>query len=337
MRHVLICGVNWIGDSIMSMPALQMLRQRHPDTRLTLLIKPHLVPLWHMHRAPDACLPLATGLAGTQRTGRRLRAERFDMAVVLPHSFRSALLPFLARIPERRGMSGHARDMLLTHIITLRPELQRSHQAYEYVNLFWPGAMPATLPPPVLEPPPEVRAAVTAGAARWPAPRIALLPGAARGPAKQWPVDHFVAVARAVRTELGGSVLLFGGPADAPLGARLGSALADGPVGNWVGQTTLPEWAAWLGQCQAAVANDSGGMHLAAAMGTPVVALFGLTDPAKTGPLGSAHRILQQAAGGHRDIPRASAAAAAALAAIPPAAVVTALREMLTAQPPAGS
>jgi len=328
--RVLVVGVNWLGDAIMSMPALQALRARAPAAHIALLSKPPLLPLWRMHTAPDALLPLITGWRGLRQTVAAVRAGRFATAWVLPNSYRAALIPWLAGVPERRGYAGQpGRRALLTAVAAPAVDDAHRHQAWEYLHLLAAGGqgiLPAALPPPQLNIP--AGAAVTAqqrlsGLSR---PRIALLPGAARGPSKRWP--HFAALGRLLQERLRAAVLLLGAAGEAAACAELASAIGGG-VRNLAGQTSLPELAAMLQACELVIGNDSGGIHLAAAVGAPVVALFGSTDPARTAPLGPRIRILQRGAGGARDVPRDSPAARARLAALAPEEVLAAAQELL--------
>ncbi|MDP6491740.1 MAG: glycosyltransferase family 9 protein, partial [Kiritimatiellia bacterium] len=135
MDRVLICGTNWLGDCIMSMPSLQVLKQRRPNTHLTLLAKPGMVPLWQMHSAVDAIVPIAQGRGGTRRTVRVLRQQLFDRAVIFPNSFRSALLPFMGGVPRRMGVASHGRALLLTERRPGRQPGDASHQVWEYYRL----------------------------------------------------------------------------------------------------------------------------------------------------------------------------------------------------------
>lgn len=313
--RVLLCGVNWIGDTIMSLPALEAWRAANPDAHLTVLVKKALRPLWEMHAAADAIETFDDTSSGTFAIGRTLRAAGFHQAIILPNSFRSALIPFLGRIPQRIGAPGHFRSPLLTQRIRHRPEPGRAHQAFESYALFG-------LPPPEHLGPPHLlvsegaRESALAKIANLPRPIVGLIPGAARGPSKRWPAPRFIALARRLVLERGCGVALFGGPDDHELCAEIEEAIGAASV-NLAGRTGLKEWAAALACCDLVVCNDSGGMHLAAAVGAPVVAVFGLTDPDRTGPLGGACAIVRAGPPGSRDIPRDSAAARQALESIP--------------------
>ena len=143
--RILVCGVNWIGDSVMSMPALQAFRRANPAAQITLLVKPSLVPLWTLHAGFDRILPLREGVVGTLRTVSAARRLRFDRAFILPHSFRSAVVPWLAGVPTRTGLPGHWRDFMLTEVVRPMGRPGRNHQAYEYMDLLMPAAAEAEL------------------------------------------------------------------------------------------------------------------------------------------------------------------------------------------------
>lgn len=324
-EHILICGLNWLGDGCMSMPALQAFRASHPSAHIAMLVKPPLAPLWRCSNAVDEVLTLLPGHSGPFRTGISLRATPFTKAYIFPNSWRAALPPFVARIPARIGFRGHMRRILLTTVI---PEPQEDvHQQWEYAAILQLPPDTPSLPPPELTLPPPPADCPR----RTPAmPLFAILPGAARGPAKRWPETHFVAAAHILYQNQPCQFLVMGTPAESPLC----QAVADALPGNAVclaGKTALPEFAAALQACDGVLCNDSGGMHLAAAVGTPVVAMFGLTNPAQTGPIGDRVTCLQpEGIQGTRRIPRSSTKAQEVLAAIPPERAVRALLQLVS-------
>lgn len=329
--RVLVVGVNWLGDALMSMPALQAFRAAHPDWAIDLLVKPKLAALWKLHGAPDRILELAPGNRGPFVTGARLRERPRERAYILPNSIRSALAPWWARIPVRRGAGGGGRSWLLTERVDLTPAPGRTHQAFEAYRLLGLPE-PATLPNPVLRIPREAREQaelLAEGVAR---PRVALIPGAARGPSKQWPEPHFTALATRLKRDLGAGCLWLGTPDDHDLCGRLAAATGGRSL---AGRTGLHGFAAALAGSDLVVANDSGGMHLAAALGTPTIGLFGLTDPARTGPLGPRAVVLQKATGGAREIARDSRDARDALARILPDEVFDTAARLLQDSRPA--
>ena len=322
-QNILVCGVNWIGDSVMSMPAIQMYRRNHPRARLTMLVKPPLRPLWSMHGAPDEILCMESGLAGTARTSMSVAQRSFRIAYVFPHSFRSALIPFLARVPRRVGMPGHARDFMLTDVVRRPEHMGKMHQSYEYKALMVPDEN-EPLEPPVLTVPHDALAAAREHLQDVSSPVVALIPGAARGMSKRWPAGHFARLGKKLLDEATAGVVLVGGPNEVALCRDIAERL-DHHVVNLAGRLTVECWIALLSACRVVVANDSGGMHVAAAVGTPLVALYGMTDPERTGPLGVTCRILQKSDRRDRDISRHSVAARECLAAIQPEEVYEAV------------
>ncbi|MBL7114342.1 MAG: lipopolysaccharide heptosyltransferase II [Kiritimatiellae bacterium] len=315
-EHVLICGVNWLGDAVMSMPALQLFRRQHPDVRITIAVKSRWRDLWRMQSAVDEVIEFPACTGDMWRVARMLSADGYNRAIILPNSFRSALVPFLAGIPQRRGVPGQLRSLLLTDQVRMsRSEGAGQHQAWEYMQLLGVDPQSDVLPLPAL----EIDAGVVQGflgehskEERW----IGVLPGAARGASKRWPTDRFVQAAKALADKHSVRVMVLGAPAEASLCGQVAEGIGDSAV-NLGGRTSIPELAALLQQCELVLCNDSGGMHLASAVGTPVVAIFGMTDPTVTGPIGSRHRVIRaEVAHASRDIPRESAAAEAALRSI---------------------
>lgn len=307
----------------MSMPALQAWHAANPDARITVLAKAGPADLWRLHAVPSEVLALKTGPGGTLQAVRNVKQKAFEEAFILPHSFRSALIPFLARIPVRRGMPGHARDWMLTHVVS-PAQVGAGHQSLEYGLLFNVNELPL---PAIAIPAAEEKAA-REKLAGWEGPFFGLVPGAARGPSKRWPETRFVRLGRMLREQLGGRVLVFGSSSEQHICSRITREIGAGTM-NFAGKTGIAEWAALMKMCSTVVCNDSGGMHLAAAAGTPVVAVYGITDPRKTGPLGRHARVVQNSAERSRDISRHSEPAMEALKAISPEQVFNEVKSLL--------
>lgn len=322
---VLFVGVNWLGDSVMAMPAIQAWRRAHSAARLVMLVKPKLKTLWELHPAVDEVWDLPPGLRNLGAAVRKARARKFDAAFVFPHSFRSALVPFLARVPRRIGMPGHGRDWMLTQVVPPHPDAERRRQCFEYMDLLGVEGKDEA---PRLQLTPELRtrAAALLGASGtgW----IAVMPGAAFGPAKRWPAERFAAAARILKDRLNCNIVALGSSGERELCETVMRGIGPDSL-NLAGRTMLTELAAVLAQCRLALTNDSGGMHLAAAMGVPVVAVFGITDPARTGPLGASARVLQASAQRNRDIRRDSPEARASLLSISPEQAAAAALELV--------
>ena len=320
-QRVLVIGLNWIGDAIMSMPAIQACRAENPDAHIAVLVKPYLKPLWEMNGVPDEIL----SLDGMGSTVKLLRQGRYDKACILPNSFRSALLPTLAGIPRRIGLPGELRRAMLTRVIPP----SNGHQANEYFPILAPSRVGSPCELPRLNIPDtafqtvESKVSVAGNYA-------VLMPGAARGISKMWPLKSFKMLAQKLLSETDLSIVFAGGAVDAEACESLAKSLGDKAI-SIAGQTNLQEWAALLSRAKVAVANDSGGMHLAATVGAPVVGIYGITDPEKTGPLSRQFRVIQNSRFKTCDISRNSNEAQEALESISPDQVFTAVTDLLGA------
>jgi len=320
-ESVLIVSTNWIGDAIMSMPAVQLFRQKHPDAKITMLARPLIRSLWAMHPAVDQLETMAEKFP----TIRILKKTHFDRAYIFPNSFRSAFVPFMSGIPKRIGARGHWRRFMLTDMVSL-PD---SHQQFESMKILDVQGEP---PAPKINVPEESLQSLKVrlthqGFQPSGRPIITLLPGAARGPSKRWPITNFMAVAKKLRDDFGARILLGGGPDDAVVCDEIATATGPDAI-SVAGKTSIAEWAALLKMSDCVISNDSGGMHLAATVGTPVVGIFGITDPSKTGPLGNAV-ILQKSNVRARNIARESEEATLALASIQPDEVYEAATQII--------
>lgn len=316
---ILICAPNWLGDAVMCMPAIRRYKQLHPAVSVVVLSKSALGELWPLNPDISETLTFSATVKGTLDAATLLRKRKWGRAYVLPNSFRSALIPFLAGIPERIGFGGHGRTRLLNRIVPNTPALAHQHQSREYTTLFGLDGGETDLAPPFLILDPDTRDNARNRLALPSFDRLAgFIPGAARGPSKRWPVAHFIAAGRQLADSADARIVVLGAPDETDLCRAVAEGIGPAAV-DLGGRTPLPQFAAILALCRVAIANDSGGMHLAAAMGTPVVAIYGITDPVKTGPLGSGHRIVAlDNVPRARDIQRASEAARHALHGIEP-------------------
>lgn len=320
--RILVRGVNWLGDAVMTTPALQRLRESQPLAHIALLTPEKLAGLWTHHPDLDQVLTIAPR-ESVWSVARHLRKLDFTHALVLPNSPRSALEVALAGIPVRFGLARPWRSFLLTHRIPPRPESivmhkrtrseikqltsaqpmparatmpHSAHHLHHYLHLAAAlGASPESVPPRLLVTPAEVESvqrrfgfSVASGKARpW---LLGLNAGAEYGPAKRWPRERFVAAAVEVLRRTGGTCWIFGGPADVALAEGIAAeilAAKPGPpdsVRSLAGQTSLRELCAALKACDVVLTNDTGPMHVAAAVGARVVTPFGSTSPELTGP-----------------------------------------------------
>jgi heptosyltransferase-2 len=291
---------NWLGDVVMALPALGAVRAHVGRAPLAVAAPAALAPLFAAVPEVDVTVALPPDLAGEIAA---LTAGGFDAVLLLPNSFRAAWAAWRAGIPERWGYRSDVRGFLLTRGVP-RParrgrEAQRHHAEY-YLDLVR-GLGLATAPTPVvrLVPPPAAlargRDLLRAHGADPDAPLVAFAPGAAYGHAKRWPATHFAALALRLWRARGVRTVLVGGAGDRDAALEIESRVlsatpsagpAGPPVVNLVGRTDLAALLGVLVACRLAVSNDSGAMHVAAALGVPVVALFGPTDERVTAPLG---------------------------------------------------
>ena len=294
----LVVGPAWVGDMVMAQSLFRTLGERSPGVSISVLAPAWTFPL--LERMPEVAeaieMPVGHGRLGLgerRRLGRSLRGRGFDHAIVLPGSWKSALVPWLARIPRRTGFVGEQRWGLLNDIRRL-DEARLPLNVQRFVAL----GLPADAPAPDRFPRPELRidpAARAAAAGRFGIdagrPVLGLCPGAEYGPAKRWPAAHFAAVA-AAQTRKGWQVLLFGSERERPITAEIDLA-SGGGCNDLAGKTRLGEAVDLMSLCDAVVSNDSGLMHVAAALGRRLVALYGSSSPAFTPPLGERCDILR--------------------------------------------
>jgi heptosyltransferase-2 len=299
-RRVLVKETNWLGDVVISLPALRAVRDAFPDATLAVLVKDHLASFFDGTPWVDEVIPytLAPGVRRVRQIGRivaDIRARRFDLAVLFPSSFASALWAFLAGVPERVGWARDARRPLLTRAPSPADDVRRAHQVHWYLGLLEAtlGIVggSAAVAPGVHAPHRARMAAWLAAARRRPGGRlIALAPGAAYGPAKEWPAAHYATLVDLLAERHGAECVLVGAPAERERCEAVAAASHGALVA--AGETSVGELVALLSLAQGFAGNDSGAMHVAGALGRPTVGIFGSTSPARTGPLGPRTRVL---------------------------------------------
>ena len=281
---------------VMAQSLFKRLKDKWPDTSLDVLAPAWTLPL--VERMPEVRrgleMPIGHGqlsLGLRYRLARGLRAS-YQRALVLPNSFKSALIPWLARIPHRTGFLGELRYGLLNDARRLNPE-QLPTMTERFVSLAEePGVYPEQRPWPRLSISPAARdRALEKLELCLNKPVLALCPGAEYGPAKRWPTQHFARVAEYAGSR-GWQVWLFGSARDLPVTEEI-IALADVPLKNLAGRTSLGEACDLLSVCVAVVTNDSGLMHVGAALDRPLVCVYGSSDPGFTPPLSDKAMILQ--------------------------------------------
>ncbi len=275
--EILVRLPNWVGDALMATPVLSNLT--HHYEHLILLARPALVPLFKPFPQVKELIPVGPDKKDIFTCARKIKG-RFQAGLLLPNSLSSALIFFLGRVKNRAGYAADARRRLLTHPIP-RPK-ERLHQRDYYLHLL--KALALEIKTQELRLPLSPAASLRAEAllTDLPRPRAGLAPGAAFGPAKKWPLSRFRALTYHLK-RLGFSLVILGGPGERAAGEEL---VRDLPrARNLCGLTDLATAAAVINKLDLFVSNDSGLMHVAAALKRPQVAIFGSTDPALTGPL----------------------------------------------------
>lgn len=282
--RILIRASNWLGDSVMSVPAVRAIKIGRPDAHVTVATPDRLAAMWKLVPEVDEIIALpGNSLFATVRALRQ--APAVDVIILFPNSLRVALEAWLSGIPRRVGYRGHHRAWLLNQIVRQRTHVGRiAHQTEKYLRIARDaGSETSALLPhagaPPIRPPDSVD-------------RIALCPGAEYGPAKRWLPERFAAAAAAVSAKRPVQWILFGTANDAGVGEVVATALGEHCV-NRIGRTSLDELIEELRTCRLLLTNDTGTMHLAALLGLPTVSVFGSTEPLMTAPLGDGHIILR--------------------------------------------
>jgi heptosyltransferase-2 len=275
---------NWLGDAVMALPAVRNLKTIVGDDELTVAAPEKLAALWQKCPFVDKVIAIEKP-KNLQATVQQLQAGKFGSTVLLPNSLRAAAEAWRAGIRQRIGYARGGRSLLLTHPIPAPARNPaRLHQRFYYLDLVTALGGPGDASLPRLRKDPTV---VTG----WRGLILAICPGAEYGPAKRWPIENFVAVARHFITTRKAKVILLGAPVDIPVAEEFIRQLPE--VDNRVGKTSLAEFMAALVSARFVLCNDSGAMHVASALGVPTLAVFGSTEPQLTGPMGGRSRVLR--------------------------------------------
>ncbi|BBO72554.1 ADP-heptose--LPS heptosyltransferase [Desulfosarcina alkanivorans] len=301
IKRLLIRSTNWIGDAVMTTPAVRAIRRHFPGARISLLAKPWVAPVFaHSPHVDEIIVYEANGrhrgAMGPIRLARDLRRHRFDAAIFLQNAIEAALIAFLAGIPVRIGFDTDARRPLLTHAVRCTRAIKAIHQTGYYLEILkgigvvdGDQVLELTLGENDRE---QARQLLTRQGVDPAARIVGLNPSATFGPAKQWFPERYAALGDRLRDEWGATVLIFGGPSDRELGENI-RRMMHGPAIDLSGRTSLGQAMALIDRCDAFVTNDSGLMHVAAALNTPLVAIFGSTNSTTTSPHSDTSRIVR--------------------------------------------
>jgi heptosyltransferase II len=298
IRKILIRSTNWIGDAVMTTPAMGAVRAAFPTAEIVVAANPPVAELLYGHPACDRLLVYDRkgrhkGLPGLWRFSREIWKERFDLAILFQNAFEAAVLTLAAGIHRRAGYRTDGRGILLTHGVPVGRAVRRLHHTDYYLNML--GRLG------IRGGDGRLHLNCTAGEKAWAesilggAPWAAVNPGATYGSAKRWYPERFAEAADRIAETYGFSIVLVGGPGETAIGHDIEEAMPLRPL-NLIGKTSIRQMMAILSAVRLMVTNDSGPMHVAAAFGTPIVALFGPTDHTTTSPLMPSFRIVRKPA-----------------------------------------
>jgi len=275
---------NWLGDAVMALPAVRNLKAMLADDPLAVAAPEKHAALWQKCPFVDSVIALESP-RNLQTTVAQLRDGKFGSAVLLPNSLRAAAEAWRAKIPQRIGYVRGGRGLLLTNPIPAPARNPaRLHQRFYYLDLVTALGGPGDVSLPKLRKDPTI-------VAGWRGLVVAICPGAEYGPAKRWPVENFVAVARHFIATRKAKIVLLGAKGDQSVAEEFVRQLP--AADNRVGKTSLAEFMGMLVSARLVLCNDSGAMHAASALGVPTLAVFGSTEPQLTGPMGGRSRVLR--------------------------------------------
>jgi len=291
LRKILIRGTNWIGDAVMTLPAVNSIRAAYPGAHLAILAKSPVADIYGMFSPVDEIIPYDTKFdnpLGVLRLAHRLRVKKFDAAILLQNAIEAAIIARAAGIPIRAGYNSDGRGFLLTHAVRRTENIFKVHQINYYLEMVKALGcrdvdsaihLEAYVSPATAR---EVMQQYLPGNTR---SIIGIAPGATYGPAKKWLADRFAAVADRLSADLNAQVVLFGGKMDRETAGEV-CRQAHSNIINLAGKSTLVESIYLISQCRLFISNDSGLMHVAGALNIPTVAIFGSTNPVTTSPAG---------------------------------------------------
>lgn len=302
---IVIRATNWVGDAILALPALRAVRDKFPEATIAIVARPYVAAIYRDQGICDELISYdhkgqQRGSSGREKLAVELRQKKFDVALLLQNAFDAAWLAWRARVPERIGYARDGRSLLLTKAIAVpRPGEIPAHEKFYYLELLrrvgWlhdlkdethitlrvPDAMRRRAAETLLE-----------AGSRPQALRIAIGAGASYGSAKCWPPERFAQWANWAQAQRDVDVILFGTPGEAPVSNAIIARMDRKPI-DLTGKTEIADLPGLLSQCHLFLGNDSGAMHVAAAVGLPVIAVFGPTDPFGTAPVTTKSSIVQ--------------------------------------------
>ena len=300
--RILVRAPNWVGDVVMAMPGFDALRRNFPRSHIAVLARPWVAALFESHPGADEVIPYNRGQGLFKDLGERIRVIRlirnrgFDLALLFQNAFEAALLAYLGGVPLRVGYNTDGRRLLLSRAVIRNREILKKHQVEYYLAILRAMDWEAPTGNPSLhvgeKEAQAVRGLLSSQGIGDGDFLVGLSAGAIFGPAKRWPVERFAAIADRSIERWGARTVLLGSEKDGTTCMALSGAMKHEAV-NFCGKTSLGEAMALIERCGLFLSNDSGLMHVAAALGVPTVAIFGSTNPVATGPRGKWTRIVR--------------------------------------------
>ncbi len=311
-KRILIRGTNWVGDAIMSIPAMREIRHLFPDAHISLLVRPWVKDVYSAVEFVDEILEydkngIHQGWLGFQRLTSNLRQGRFDLAIILQNAFEAALIAWLAGIPQRVGYARDFRSIFLTHACRIDPEVRKVHQAYYYLGIL--SGVDLLQPRLWLQSDHSLPISIGIRETDRQSARqilqsygiqegeilVGINPGASYGGAKRWFSERYATVADALAEQNGARIVIFGSQNEHEVAEQVAAGMKHSPI-VLAGRTTLGQLMALLKECRLLITNDSGPMHLAAALDVPQLAIFGSTSEVATGPLSNKAEVIKHPA-----------------------------------------
>ena len=303
-NNILIRGTNWIGDAVMTLPAVAAIRNTFPGARISILVKPWVAEIFHLCKDVDEVIVFHSpgshsGVAGKLRLAKELKTRRFDAAILLQNAIEAAIISWLAGIPVRAGYNSDGRGLLLTHSVQRTKAIRKVHQIEYYLEMVKSLGCQSTETNVILKSGQEYELLSEKLLSEHGIGRegfvIGLAPGATYGPAKKWFPERFAAVADRLIDDFSAQAILFGSNEDRK-STDLVEQNAHHALINLAGKTNLKEAIAIIARCNLFISNDSGLMHVAGALNIPTVAIFGSTNPITTSPAGNKSIVIYKGA-----------------------------------------
>ncbi|MFO7665696.1 MAG: lipopolysaccharide heptosyltransferase II [Desulfobacterales bacterium] len=302
INNILIRATNWVGDAVMTLPALEAVRENFPESRITVLARPWVAPVFENHPAVNNILiynshdGLKKNISEFFHVINLVRKNRFDLAVLFQNAFEAAFLAYLGRVRYRLGFDSDGRGFLLTHRIKRTDDILGVHQVEYYLSILKSVGLEAKSRNPVLhiskKDSIKAEALLKINGINLNDFLLGLGPGAIFGNAKRWPVERFAKIGDWAAEKWSAKIIIMGSKKEKEIGTSMTGLMRHKPV-DFCGATSLGEAMGIIGRCNLFVTNDSGLMHVAAALGVSTLAIFGSTDHVATGPRGIRTRIIK--------------------------------------------